>query len=288
MQHLVIVAYLFATAWLLGRVSALVAGRVLLWNDRRHSAAGVDLSDKMAHIKRRETLVSVIRAGVAYVGFAAAAVLAVAELSGGVDRLTAIAGASFVLIVAGFAIQRVLVDIIAGLTMFVERWYSVGDSISIPTLELQGVVEEVTLRHTRLRALTGEVVHVHNSQIPAVRVLPAGVKDLAIDLFVSDAETGETVVRRVASLLPEGPTTFVKRPWLARTEELGDGLFRMTLRATVAHGSEWLAERFFSDLLKERAPDGLVVHGPVVLSDDAGTERSFARTSAATRWRRAA
>ena len=69
-------------------------------------------------------------------------VLSVGQLIGGVDRLTAIAGASFVLILVGFAVQRVLMDIIAGLAMFIERWYSVGDTIQIPMHELQGVVED--------------------------------------------------------------------------------------------------------------------------------------------------
>lgn len=281
-----IVVWLFASAWLAARVSALVAFRVLVWNDRRHSAAGVDLSERMANIKRRETLVSVIRAGITYLAFATAAVLSVAQLSGGVDRLAALAGASFLLILVGFSIQRLLTDIIAGLTMFVERWYSVGDSIAIPALDLQGVVEDLSLRHTRLRALSGEVIHVHNSQIPAVKVLPSGVRDLSLDLVVSDAGDATRLVHAVAQLMPEGPTTFVKRPWVARTEELSEGLCRLAIRATVARGSEWLAESYFADVLKQRAPEGLVVHGPVSFALDASAERTFARTTARMRWNR--
>jgi hypothetical protein len=279
-----IVAWLFVCAWVAARVSTLVARRVLAWHDRRHSAAGVDLSGQMANIKRRETLVSVIRAGITYLAFAAAAILSVARLSGGVDRLAALAGASFLLILAGFAIQRLLTDIIAGLTMFIERWYSVGDSIAIPTLDLQGVVEDVSLRHTRLRALSGEVVHVHNSQIPAVKVLPSGARDLALDLVVSDPGAAETLVHAVAQLMPEGPTTFMKRPWVAHTDELIDGLWRLAIRATVARGSEWLAESYFADVLKERAADGLIVHGPVSFAADESATRTFARTTARTRW----
>jgi hypothetical protein len=156
-----------------------------------------------------------------------------------------------------------------------ERWFSVGDSIAIPTLELQGIVEDVSLRHTKLRALTGEVIHVHNSQIPAVRVLPSGVRDLALNLFVTDAERGEALVYSVAQLMPEGPTNFVKRPWIEQSDELGEGLHRLTLRTTVARGS---------DVLKERAPEGLVAHGPVSFEADEGAMRTFARASARTRW----
>ena len=59
--------------------------------------------------------------------------------------------------------------------MFAERWFSVGDTVAVHAgVELQGVIEDVSLRHTRLRSVTGEVIHIHNSQIQAVRVLPRG------------------------------------------------------------------------------------------------------------------
>jgi moderate conductance mechanosensitive channel len=280
---LVIVA-VFATAWLVSRVSALVAGRVLAWHDRRHSDSDLEVTGKIADLKRRETLVSVIRTGIAYAAFAAAVVLSVAQLTGGVDKLTALAGASFALIVAGFAAQRLLLDILAGFTMFVERWYSVGDTvILVAAVELQGVVEDVSLRRTKLRSLNGEVIQVHNSQITAARVLPRGVKDLAIELFVSKREEGERLVEDVVLMLPEGPTTFVRRPWISGVEELSPVLTRIRIQTAVAPGREWLAENFFSDLLKQRAGAGLIVHGPVALAVDERAARSFARASATTR-----
>jgi len=211
-------------------------------------------------------------------------VLSVGRLSGGFDRISAAAGASFLLILAAFAVQRLLTDLIAGVTMFVERWYAVGDTIAIPTLEIQGVVEDVSLRRTKLRTLDGEAIHVSNSQIPAVRVLPSGVKELAIELFVSDREEGERLVFGLQSILPEGPTAFVKRPSIEVVEELAETLVRIRMRATVAPGREWLVEGFVSDLLKERAKPGLIVHGPVVLSVDESAARSFARASAVSRW----
>jgi len=168
--------------------------------------------------------------------------------------------------------------------MFVEHWYAVGDTIAIPTLELQGIVEDVSLRRTKLRTLDGETIQVSNSQIPAVRVLPEGLKELAIELFVTDRESGENLVRAAQRILPEGPTTFARRPWIEEVNELDERLVRIRLRASVVAGREWLVNGFLSDLLKERADEGLIVHGPVVLTVDEQTARSFARASAATRW----
>jgi moderate conductance mechanosensitive channel len=282
--RVVVIAGLFALAFLISRLSAFVARHVLAWHDRRDSDADLEATGKIADLKRRETLVSVIRTGIAYAAFAAAIVLSVAQLTGGVDKLTAIAGASFLLIVTGFAVQRILIDILAGFTMFVERWYSVGDTVTlVAAVELQGVVEDVSIRRTKLRSLNGEVIQVHNGQITAARVLPRGVKELAIEIFVSKREAGERLVEDVARILPEGPTTFIRRPWISHVEELSPVLTRIRVHTTVTPGREWLAESFFTDLLKQRAPDGLIVHGPVALAVDERATRSFARASATTR-----
>ena len=283
MFEVVFIAALFLGAWLLARASGFVALRVVMWNDRRHAETDLTQAGRMTRLKRRDTQVSIIRAAVGYLAFAAALVLSIGQVIGGLDRLTALAGASFLLILVGFAIQRVLTDIIAGLVMFIERWYSVGDTIHIPMHDLQGVVEDMSLRHTRLRTLDGEVIHIHNSQIPSVRVLPSGAKELLLDVFVTDREKGVEMVDSVASILPEGPTTFVRRPRIDRVDELSESLFRIGARAAVAPGREWLLDGFFADLLRERAEPGLIVHGPVTLSVDESAARSYARASAITR-----
>jgi small-conductance mechanosensitive channel len=284
MLELLTIILLFAAAWAVSRLSALIARKGLAWHDRRHHAPSGDLRAKIIELKRRETSVAVVRTGIAYLAFVAAVVLASAQITGGFDRLTTFAGASFVLILAGFAIQRILIDILAGFSMFMERWYSVGDTIAIPALEVQGVVEDLSLRRTKLRSLDGEVINIHNSQIPAVRVLPGGLKEFDVELVASDREKAQRLVVDVGNVLPEGPTTFVNRPQVHAIDELAPGFVRVRMRTAVAPGREWLVQGFYADLLKERAERHLIVHGPVVLGVDEGASRSFARASAATRW----
>ncbi|HSK15991.1 MAG TPA: mechanosensitive ion channel family protein [Gaiellaceae bacterium] len=282
--RIVVIVGLLLLAWAIARSSGWVARHVLAWHDRRHSSSDLEATGKMANLKRRESLVSIIRAAIIYVAFGTALILSVAQLTGGVDRLTAIAGASFALIIAGFAAQRLLMDVLAGLMMFVERWFSVGDTVVVYAgAEHQGVVDEVSLRRTRLRSLSGEIIHLNNSQIQAVRVLPRGVKELAIEIFVSERDAGEQLVHEVTTILPEGPTTFVRRPWIERVDELSHTLTRIRLHTSVAPGREWLAEGFFVDLLRQRAADSLIVHGPVVLAVDERATWSYARASGATR-----
>ena len=83
---ILVIAGLFGLAWLVARSSGWVALRVLAWHDGRQSDGDLEATGKMVNLKRRETLVSIIKAGVIYVAFAAAIVLSIGQLAGGVDR----------------------------------------------------------------------------------------------------------------------------------------------------------------------------------------------------------
>src|SRR5258707_13960232 len=281
MLNALTIILIFAAAWAVSRLSAIVARWVMAWSDRRHRAPSGDLSAKIVELKRRETSVAVIRTGIAYIAFATALVLTAAQLTGGFDRLTAVAGDSFILILVGFSAQRMLMDIIAGFNMFVEHWYSVGDTIAIPMMEVQGIVEDLSLRRTKLRSLDGEVINIHNSQIAAVRVLPGGVKEFDVELVASSREAAELLIEQVGSILPEGPTTFIRRPAIHQIDDLAPGLVRLRMRAAVAPGREWLVHRLYTHLPQERGDKHLIVHRAPGLTAGANDARRFAPTPAA-------
>ncbi|WP_206037732.1 mechanosensitive ion channel family protein [Rhodococcus sp. HNM0569] len=69
----------------------------------------------------------------------------------------------------GFGAQRVVQDILAGFFIITERQYGFGDTVRIAivgsTDDAEGVVEDVTLRVTRMRNSDGEVITVPNGQI---------------------------------------------------------------------------------------------------------------------------
>src|SRR5256885_9316346 len=121
MLHLFTVACLFAGAWLISRGAAYVARKVLLWHDRHTEAAAATVDLRIANVKRRETTVAVIRAAIGYAAFAVAIVLSAAQLTGGPHKRTTPPGASFLIILPGFAAHRLLVDRDARATMFVLR-----------------------------------------------------------------------------------------------------------------------------------------------------------------------
>jgi len=276
LAELVIIVALFAVAWLVSRVAVRLASFLVDRSAKRERAGKEFDTGVIMGLRQRETAISLIETSVRYVAFAVAFVFSLVVLSGA-QRLQTVVGASFLAIVIGFAAQRFLMDVIAGLLMFFEGWFRIGDTVAIDALQVEGIVESVSPRSITLRSITGEILHVPNSQVVAMRVIPRGYREVEIEFFTSELEAGRALVEQIARIVPVGPTRFVRRPSLIDSEELDQDLYRITARCAVAVGREWLAEDFVPKLIKERAPEGLLVHGPIITYIDDHALRSFTR-----------
>jgi hypothetical protein len=272
----------FVAAWLVSRTSKRLAEWIVHRYEVRHSSDDTATTGVMMGLKRRETIVSLVQTSVRYAAYGVAAMITVIQVAGLGNSNGALAGASLIVVLIGFALQRFLIDILTGLFMQFEGWFSIGDSITVEPFGLSGIVEETSLRSTKLRALSGELLYVHNSQLLAARVLPRGLREVSIELFVRDEERGRALFEQAARVMPVGPTEFVRPPWIESIQHLDADLVHMRARATVAPGREWLAHSFLPDVLKERADADLIVHGPVVLDYDEVARMRFARTTAPT------
>jgi hypothetical protein len=273
----VAIALLFACAWLVSRGAAHIAALIVDRSDRRRrgKATPVD-TGVITSLRQRETAIALVRASISWAAFLTAIVLSIVVLSGG-QRLPAVIGASFIAVVAGFAAQRLLTDVIAGLMMFFEGWLRIGDTVAIDAWQVQGVLEAVSLRSLTIRSVTGERLHIANSQVVALRVIPRGFREVDVEFFTSQDEGARTLVEQLARLVPVGPTRFVRRPELTELEPLGEDLYRCEAHCAVAVGREWLAQDLLPTLMHERAPQDLLVHGPIVTFTDKQAEGSFAR-----------
>jgi moderate conductance mechanosensitive channel len=275
---LVVIVALFAIAGIVSKLATRLATYFVDRSERRRRGATDQDFDTgvITGIRQRETAISLIETSVRYLVFALALLFSVVALSGA-QRLQTIAGASFLAIIIGFAAQRFLTDVIAGLLMFFEGWFRIGDTVAVDALHVQGVVESVSLRSLRLRSITGEILYVPNSAVNALRVIPRGYREVEIEFFTSELEAGKQLVEQIARVVPVGPTRFIRRPTLAETEKLDEDLYRITARCAVTAGREWLVQEFLPSLLKERAGEGLLVHGPIITYVDEQASHSFAR-----------
>lgn len=193
----------------------------------------------------------------------------------------ALIGASALLVVAvGGVFSPLLRDFAFGSGMMAEHWFGVGDLVTIAPNDIQGVVERITLRSTRIRGLNGEVIWVSNQNISSVRIAQKGVWTMAIELFVSDKKQTERLIEQVNALLPVGPSVVVRPLAIVSESERTKDLWHLTAVAETAPGRNWLIERTAVDLLKnldEKSKNPVLVTEPVARFADNDTEREFAR-----------
>ena len=194
-------------------------------------------------LKRRETIVSLVQTSVRYAAYGLAVLFTLIQIAG-LGSNGALAGASLIVVLLGFALQRFLIDILTGFFMQFEGWFSIGDSITIEPYGLAGIVEEISLRSTKLRALSGELLYVHNSQLLAragAAARPARGQHRAVR---AGRGRGPRPVRAGGARDADRPDR-VRPPSLDRERRSGSTRISIHIRAraTLAPGREWLAER---------------------------------------------
>jgi small-conductance mechanosensitive channel len=225
--------------------------------------------------------VAVIRATVvAVVGYIVWRMISPASNSGA----AAIGASAFFIVIAGQTLGTVLRDITSGTIMIVEQWFNVGDFVKIePFIDVSGVVERLTLRSTRLRSLSGEIVWIHNQQIQAAHVTPRGVRTVAVDVFVRDKDKGLQTLKELKKAVPVGSTMLAKPLFIGKPEEWGNSLWRITIIGQTAPGREWLIENFFVNAIKEvdsgvrNKMNRVFVYEPIARYADPEADKKFKR-----------
>ena len=244
---------------------------------------------RATRLRQTETYLSVAIAVVralivAVVGYLAWRALSpLAGSSNAANGAAAIGASAFFVVIAGQTVGLILRDLTAGTVMIAEGWYKIGDFIKIePFADVAGVVERFTLRSTKLRALNGEVIWVHNQQIMAAHVAPNGVRTIAVDVFVRDKEVGIEMINKIISAIPKGRTMLAKPLRITDTEQWGESRWRITVMGQTAPGREWLIENFFVEAVKDLDEDKkpgekLLALPPMPRNADETANRHFRR-----------
>ncbi|MFN8212900.1 MAG: mechanosensitive ion channel family protein [Candidatus Nanopelagicales bacterium] len=109
----------------------------------------------------------------------------------GIDVAPLLASAGVLGVALGFGAQSLVKDYLSGIFLVFEDQYGVGDLVDLG--EAVGVVEDVTLRITRLRDLSGVVWYVRNGEILRVANQSQGWVLAAVDIPVAYDENLDKV-----------------------------------------------------------------------------------------------
>jgi len=234
--------------------------------------------ERLWRVRRMETFVGILAAGVRVLVVGALFYLAWAMFLPKYAPLALIGASAAMAIVAGNIVGPLLRDVTFGSMMIAEGWYNVGDHIVVePFMNVSGVVEKLTPRATKLRSLSGEVIWLHNQHIQGARVTSRGVRTVALDVFVTDLEAGKRAIEQATRALPTGPTMLARQLEIDDSEQMGEGLWRITAVGQTTPGREWLIEDFALKAINKYGSD-TIVHGPIAHYTDATAERRFRNT----------
>jgi small-conductance mechanosensitive channel len=152
----------------------------------------------------------------------------------GINLGPLIAGASIVGVAVGFGAQALVRDFLSGFFILVEDQYGVGDRVNVSGAK--GMVENVSLRVTRMRADDGAVWFVPNGEIRKVANATMGWQRALVDVLLpldADLERALVVVAEEADAVAQDPAwadDIVERPQVLGVEAMSaDGL---TIRLT--------------------------------------------------------
>lgn len=223
--------------------------------DRAATARGVG---ELTRMKRQKTLVTLLESLVRYGVYGAAIVIVLGIVTGG--RASAVFGASLVVVLVGFGMQRLLGDVVAGALLLFEGHFAVGDVITVHGYGVTGSVEDFSLRTTALRTLGGDRVIVMNGGIASFTRWSYGQSEFRLELIVRQGRGADAVARVLAREGDAVGALWVRPPLVSSSQPLEGELVRIVASAVVAPSHEALIDRLAA-LLEAELGEELI--GPV-------------------------
>ncbi len=203
------VSVIWLLAWFAVRFIHAVEMRIVV----DHGGAGVDRTTVLAvgKLLRASVIITGVLIALQELGFSVSGVLAFGGIGG---------------IAIGFASRDLLANFFGALMIFLDRPFSVGDWIRSPDQEIEGTVEEIGWRLTRIRTFDQRPLYVPNSKFTSLsvenpsRMLNRRIKE-TIGIRYADIDAMNGIVQDVEKMLREHPAIDTKRTLMVHFNEFG-------------------------------------------------------------------
>lgn len=152
----------------------------------------------------------------------------------------------------GFGAQSLVKDIITGFFILFEDQYSVGDHVKIDSYE--GVVEELGLRITKVRAFSGELHIIPNGAILVVTNATRGAMRALVEISFSYEENVDRVIEileGVCKKIKDSNEYVLDGPNILGISNLAEYDVRVTIVAKTKPMEQWGVERQIRKMVKE-------------------------------------
>lgn len=236
--------------WVLHRIVERVARRA----ERGVLPDRLDAAAVARRAQRAETMAGVFQSVITVVVIAVVLTMILSEV--GVNIAPIIASAGIIGIALGFGAQSLVRDFLAGVFIFMEDQYGVGDVVDLG--EATGSVEAVTLRVTRLRDVNGTVWFVPNGEILRVGNQSKNWSRAVVDVGVGygeDLARVQRVLREVAHDMWEDEDfkgVIIEEPEVTGVEMLAADSVTIRVLVKTAPLQQWGVARTLRQRIKAR------------------------------------
>ncbi|QDA30879.1 mechanosensitive ion channel family protein [Thermococcus indicus] len=207
---------------------------------------------------------TIVKAKVFYYLFITIAFFMALSFAGVSTELSALlAAAGITGIVLGFSAQTVVSNFISGVFMYFDKPLLIGDQVKIG--ELEGVVEDIRILSTRIRAWDGTLIRIPNEKLfnsNIVNFMRYPVRRVDVNIGIAYAADAERAVEVIKRVLDEIPLVLVEPEPLVYVDRLDDSSVVVAIRAW-APSEKWFEVRT------------RIIHNVKRALDEAGIEIPF-------------
>ncbi len=223
--------------------------------------------------KREHTLVTIFRTMSAVVIWITAIIVILWQLDVNVTAL--MTGAGVVGIIVGFGAQNAIRDFLAGIFIIAENQYRVGDIVTLHAAgkDISGIVEDISIRITRLRDLDGNLHIIQNGEAKIITNQSFGYANVNVDVRVpyeADIDKIEGIINKVGEEMQADQTwaPHIFEPiQFFRVDGLEDSAVRVKAFGKVEPAMQWdIAGEFRRRLKKALDKHGIAVPYPQIIN----------------------
>lgn len=170
-----------------------------------------------------------------------------------VTSLIAVAGVGSVAI--AFGAQSIVQDLLTGMFILMEDQFGIGDVINIDGLN--GTVESISIRTTRIRSADGNLHIIPNGQIKALTNMSKGFNRAVVDIGIAYEEDTDRVIAVIQDELSrifkeKLISGILKEPEVLGIISLSESSVDIRISADAEVGENWNIERELRRLIKKR------------------------------------
>ena len=199
-------------AWFLFRLIRLAGNRYVEVRVEQGEEVDKTTVDALSKLGRLSVIVVMVLVIMQTLGFSVSGVLAAGGIGG---------------IAVGFAAKDLLANFFGGLTIYLDRPFSVGEWIRSPDKQIEGTVEAISWRHTRIRGFNKNPIYVPNAVFTTIvvenpsRMSHRRIKE-TIGIRYEDIGKMAAIVADVRSMLQTHPEIDASQTLIVNFNEFAD------------------------------------------------------------------